>query len=53
MSKPQATLIRGGTLVDVEAGSLESADVLIREGRIAGIGQVEADEGAEVYASWA
>ncbi len=49
MSKPQATLIRGGTLVDVEAGSLESADVLIREGRIAGIGQVEADEGAEVY----
>lgn len=42
-----STLIRGGTVVDVEAGRLERADVLIQDGVTARIGTVE-DRSAEI-----
>ena len=44
-----ATLIRGGTLVDVEAGTLEAGDVLLRDGRVAAVGRVEDAGGAETW----
>lgn len=44
-----ATLIRGGTLVDVEAGRLDAADVLVRGGVVAGIGAVDGADGAAEY----
>ncbi|MEQ8405391.1 MAG: amidohydrolase [Oceanicaulis sp.] len=43
------TLITGATVFDGVGGELENADVLVRDGRIADIGQgLEAPEGAEV-----
>ena len=44
-----STLIHGGTLIDVEAGSEGPGDVLIRDGRIVALGAVEpaAAEAAE------
>ena len=43
------TLIRGATVFDGVGGEMENTDILVRDGRIAGIGQgLEAPEGAEV-----
>ena len=37
-------LLRGGRLVNVFTGEIESGDVAVHEGRIAGIGEVEAEK---------
>ena len=41
-----STLIHGGTLIDVEAGSSTAGDVLIRDGIVVAIGNVPEDEAA-------
>ncbi|HVL25504.1 MAG TPA: dihydroorotase [Thermomicrobiales bacterium] len=44
----QAMVIRGGRVVDPVSGVDAVTDVLIEDGRIAAVGQVEAPEGAEI-----
>jgi dihydroorotase len=48
MSEPRELLIRGGRVVDPASGRDEIAEVLIRDGAIARIGQNLQDEAAEV-----
>jgi dihydroorotase len=42
-------LIKGGRVVDPVSGRDEIADVLIAGGKVAGVGQIEASEGVEVF----
>lgn len=42
MTTPGTIAIRGGTLVDVEAGRVEPGDVLIRDGVVAQLGAIDA-----------
>ena len=43
---PEAMLLRGGRVLDPASGRDEAADVLVREGRIAAIGEEQAPSGA-------